>query len=268
MPTPKILSLVAFSGALAVIVGCSSLKSTMLTRDESNSSWQSIKTCGVPITLRVSTHLRVQINEKRYLTPKMGATAAENTWTPLTDPQGCPIVSVSWQHDFIKTDKIFTVDFKRPAAGTIDFSATFQDQYMTNIASKIEDKTIADVSNAIQGILKASRRTGVTGDAVAGAGPELREVDSVRAIAVFELDDPTWELQLAQFLDTYLTSAPTSLDGSVDDHAGRRVFHPAPVNVERHEPAGLPPIPAARRNDRVARPELRISNAQSDAVAK
>jgi hypothetical protein len=233
----------AFCAALTgVTAGCASIKSTMLTRDESNSSWQCIETCGVPITVKVPTHLKVQIQETRYLTYD----TTNGTWSPLTDC-GSPIIALNVQHDFIRTEKIFMVDLKRPAAGVLDYTAKFDNQSITEITSHIEDRTISDVSQAIQGILKAARGAGVSsGQAPAVSPVPLQQINSVRAVGIFEFDDPTWELQLTQFLEQHLGNCAMPKDGApvvLGETAKQPLAHHHPFDSKHVRFA--PPVPPA-----------------------
>src|SRR4051812_47436943 len=53
---------------LAVCAGCTSIESTMVTRDESNQNWERHNCLnGIPITLKVPTHLKLYVYQKYYL---------------------------------------------------------------------------------------------------------------------------------------------------------------------------------------------------------
>jgi len=227
------------------LAGCSSLKSTMLTRDETNMGWQTVKSCGVPITLSVPTHLRVQIQERRFLTPDVDT----HKWIPLFDDQKRAVIALDVKLDFIRTEKIFTVDFKRPAAGTIDFSADFQNQYITKLSSSITDRTIADVSLALQGILsvvpKGGTKTTLTGGAPAARTIEVapvREINSVRAVGIFEIDDPMWELNVAQFIEMHLCPG-TVAQASPTSPPVLECFPGASDSVLKSDPLDIPAPP-------------------------
>ena len=94
--------------------GCASIKSDMVTRDESNQCWEVRHLTGVPVTVRLVTHLRVEIIESHYL---------KSDGTPVASVVGREV-----KHTPISTPKIFTVDFKRPAAGYLKYNATFTDE--------------------------------------------------------------------------------------------------------------------------------------------
>ena len=98
-----------FACVLLTQIGCSSMSSTMLTRDESNQFWSrkgALK--GAPITLKVPTHVQLTMFERHFLFKNSDG---ENVRLAL------PFVVRDFSQEFIYSEKIFTVDFKRPAAG-------------------------------------------------------------------------------------------------------------------------------------------------------
>ena len=116
--------------ALAIIAGCNSISSTMLTRLETddfvgNSNGNHKRHCqtrpykGVPITLRVPTHVDVAIEEKVRFSLD---TAEQQVYRLESDPTHRHL---SVYPSLIYTDKVFTVDVKRPAAGTADYTMQF-----------------------------------------------------------------------------------------------------------------------------------------------
>lgn len=243
-------------GIVLASVGCTSLRSTFLARDESNSCWQCTKLDGVPITLKVPTHVQVVIQETRYLVPHM-AKDLSVSWVPLKDGSdaagGQPITAMDVKHEFIRTEKIFTVDFKRPAAGTIKFSADFDNQYLTKMSSDIEDRTIAEVSLAIERVMRVlPRRAGadlLSTKSLAGLTlPEIKEVTSVRAARVFEVDDPMFEVEMAHFMETHLCAEMTVVPpGKTAPHAQSGLAPeplpaPAALDLTRRKTAPKPPV--------------------------
>lgn len=104
----------------------------MLTRDESNSFWTrkgNLK--GVPITLKVPTHVNLTIFERHFL---------------FEDGNGyhkrikLPFVVRDFAQEFVYSEKIFTVDFKRPAAGLYNLNLDLtSDQYIDELQHDITD---------------------------------------------------------------------------------------------------------------------------------
>jgi len=152
---------------------------------------------GVPITLSVPTHLKVAIKSKHYLTQVTAGNVSSVERVELD----VPVHAV--EHDFINTEKIFTVDFKRPAAGTMDLTVDFKDdsQYFKQIKDKVTDETIKDVT----GLLGALAPQGLLGVPASGEGGlGLQEIESVLAVEIFEIDAPDFELKVAEFLKCHL----------------------------------------------------------------
>ena len=195
------VSLICFV-LIGVCSGCVSIRSIMLHRDESNLSWQKTRHLpGVPITLKVPTHLEVSVKEKHYLTT-VKAGGVERVERVKLD---APIRSVSTE--FIKTEKIFTVDFKRPAAGTMKLSLEMKDdeQYFEKIQHEVEDKTIEAVSGLVKNLLPSGFATASGGGS--SLDNQLKEVESTVAVEVFEIDAPDFELQVSEFLRCHLNQS-------------------------------------------------------------
>ena len=187
--------------------GCSSIRSTLIHRNETNTGWEKERLlCGVPVTVKMPTHLKVTILEHHYLA---------DTTPPNFVELDVPLRSVVT--DLIHTDKIFTVDPKRPAAGTLNATMTFEGQYPKTIDYKVVDKTIQDITTLIQtvakkGLLPAPQGIRTEGDVRLKGGSQfdnLTRVDSVAATAVFDLEAPDLELQVARFLTQHLNGCHT-----------------------------------------------------------
>ena len=179
---------------LMAVTGCTSISSTMLTRNECNTGWNKIKHLkGVPITLKVPTHLKVYVYDRHFIKPD--GSFVESRF-PIRD----------FATEFIMAEKIFTVDFKRPAAGAynLDLDMT-EDQYIQKISHDVTDQTIKDVSSLIQGLgqmgLSLAHDTGTEG------APQIEEIKSVAAVGVFEVDDPLFEDKVTTFINCHLNQA-------------------------------------------------------------
>lgn len=182
--------------------GCTSIKSQLLTRDEVNQNWEVRKLDGMPITVSVPTHVRVTIVETRY----------------LRDGKELSVRGRDVIHDVINTKKVFTVDFKRPAAGYLKYNAQLNDeQYFKSIGSELQDTTISDVSLALQRVLPLLQRPATPGAVKEVLDtPAIIPVKSVEAVGLFEIDDPMFEQNVQAFLSSHL------------DYAGVEVIHVPP----------------------------------------
>jgi len=259
------------------LAGCTSIKSTMLTRDEGNSTWTAIKTSGYPITVKVPTHLRLTVYEKFYITlnegnvtyedlrqqadelgQKIATDSAQDTianrqkkkdleaaagtarrkHSPSTGAVHVPVVDINnrmlttldFTTQLIETEKIVTVDQKRPAAGTLKFKTGLtNDQSIQAIQSKAADDTIRQIGLAVQRFI-ANLNGGTVADTALTTVPDVPDFanldpkaarparnpisltdgdvvgDDVQtqwrvvATKVFNLDDPNVELHTAEFL--------------------------------------------------------------------
>lgn len=201
--------------------GCSSARSTLLHRGELDQGWETERFLhGVPITLQVPTHIKLEIVETRYLglfgvdesvDAAEGARTGRIEWV---DSRSIDVPLRSVRHSLIKSAKIFTVDPKRPAAGTLDATLKFggmNGQYFDQIDYMVEDKTIEAVTGLIAQIAKQGLFGVPTTEVRSGADVDeyLYGVDTVVASGMFSLEAPDLELQVAQFLDRHLNNCHT-----------------------------------------------------------
>jgi len=190
-----VLSLFAFVNT----VGCSSSRSTMLTRNECNTGWNKIGHLhGTPITLRVPTHVRIYVYEK-YCMERV-TVAAVSRWQRADLP---PLYDFG--SEVLYTDKIFTTDFIRPAAGTLNLDVDYSDQYVQRVQQDITDNTLKDVT-ALLATLPGKFLPLPVGATKAGDDPgvDWKEVKSVVAANVFDIDDPNFEENIASFVQEHL----------------------------------------------------------------
>ena len=116
------------------------------------------------------------------------------------------------------TDKIFLVDFKRPAAGILDLKDAQMDdeQYFAKVQADVTERTIEDVSGALETItspissLKAKQSNSATPSSAANSISEINESvnfqKSVVAMCRFDISEPGWEEQMMCFINQKLTS--------------------------------------------------------------
>ena len=112
------------------------------------------------------------------------------------------------------TEKVFTVDVKRPAAGKAKWEMEFgDDQYFDKVSAEIEDETIKEVSAAVNSLLGtilpggASRSSLTTGNSP-DVLKELKVVAGTRSVAwaEFDINDCDFEEQVRSFVDIHLNS--------------------------------------------------------------
>lgn len=201
---------------VAVIAGCSSISSTMLNRFDNdqyagNSNGQT--TChnearpfkGVPITVRVPTHLDVAIKETLLI-----AKDDNNRLYQMTSSKRHIFVEAR----LVETEKVFTVDPQRPAAGTLKYSLSFgnkgkaaddpdNSQYFQSIAYRIQDDTVREVNKSISTLLPLLGGQPVRGRRTAGDSISRIADEVVRVIAWkrFDVDAPDFESQVECFVE-------------------------------------------------------------------
>jgi len=190
--------------------GCTSIRSTLLHRDECNMGWEARKLKGMPITLKVPTHVRLDVVQTKYLKRDDGGYSYLAVGTEV-------VQQFEVERTIIETEKIFTVDFKRPAAGTLNYTAKLSptNQYFEQVTSNINDITIQEASKAFERILSALPKAALTGPpGNTGDGPaspqEVREealvpIRTVVASEIFDIEDPMFEDNIRGFLHLHVT---------------------------------------------------------------
>jgi hypothetical protein len=180
------------------LAACSSSRSTMLTRNECNTGWNKVAHLhGTPITLRVPTHLRVYVYQTHYL--EQVNVAGITRWQRVELP-----AVYDFGSETLYNDKIFTTDFIRPAAGAFNLDVDYtSDQYLARVQQDITDETLSEIGNLVSKIpgLLASPAMPVTGS---DESTTLKEVKSVVAANVFEIDDPNFEANVSAFVERHL----------------------------------------------------------------
>jgi hypothetical protein len=208
------------TGLLVVLLstgGCTSISSTFLRRHEddnmngiSNGSpgihnhARPFK--GIPVTLKIPTHLDVAIDETLLFVEKPGTDELMNT-------------QLSRRHLNVRTDiqfsdKIFTVDLKRPAAGSLDYDIEFQGeknpQYFSKVGYHIVDETIKDITAVITGLTPTTKKPGESqaNDATPPPKPADKVIQSNRTVAWkrFDLHAADFEDQVLLFVNHHLNN--------------------------------------------------------------
>lgn len=184
---------------MPLLLGCTSFSSVLLHRGEDNQGWEREKHLhGIPITLKVPTHVRVDILAKHVFLLDDGTVKRSRA----------PFALRELNYNFIETEKIFTVDVKRPAAGRLNATVDLdpENQYLKQISEQLADETISEVGNLIAAIAPGGLVGLPTNDSrrATALDERVKEVTSVVASQVFEVDAPDFELQVMQFLNRHL----------------------------------------------------------------
>jgi len=216
--------------AIVGLVGCRSIGTTFFERDTLSQQLTAHKLDGYPITLKVPTHIRVTFYENTFLECEDGK------WQPVSVGT-TPLSSISFGTQLVETEKIFTIDHKRPMAGELKYGVGFTpDQYIDEFSEAAVDDAIRQSSIAVARtiqilsgattqpraatdatrILKGKFNSVFDSKSVAKIRPAPAEtfaglqdaesvpggipVKSVVAAELFELDDPEFELKVSEFL--------------------------------------------------------------------
>ena len=201
--------------SLLGMAGCTLMKSTMLTRFDDNSfagqsngvpqqHGQPRPFRGVPVALKVPTHVDVAITETYFLYLADAKNGNRTLQEAVFDDPRVPR-NLDVKITPIMTKKLFTVDFVRPAAGTLDYKAEFtNDQYFSSIENTIVDETIQDITAAIKTVAPS---LGLQATAEIGTNLASRVATATRTVAYarFDIDAPDFEEQLNSFVLLHVT---------------------------------------------------------------
>lgn len=123
------------------------------------------------------------------------------------------------------TDKVFMVDFRRPAGGILDLSEASMDdeQYFAKIQADVTERTMADVSTAIKtlqgplssGAKKSKDNAATPTSASTPEGEQSNTVNfqkSVVAFKRFDISEPCWEERMMEFVNSRLYTPNSQLD--------------------------------------------------------
>ncbi len=186
--------------------GCTTYSSIPLSRNRCDEV--SKDTCapikGVPIAVKVPTHLDVYVDETFYLLPDASGIYQE---VPILDNNGTPIRNLGIRPEMIQTKKIFVVDFKRAAAGITSNGLEFNEQqYLQKVTGSIQDDTLKEATAAFSALAPLLRAK-----PTAAAGDTIKLDNSVRGSRVvayrrFDLNDSDFEQQVGDFVEYHMNA--------------------------------------------------------------
>lgn len=190
---------------LFFVTGCTSFGTTIAQRCSNGTLIPNIpkaKTRGVPVKLKVPSHVVVNVKETYFVQKAEGNGIPKEI--KLIDTYGQQIRSLDLTTRVEYDDKVFTVDFKRPAGGILDItSITYdQEQYFKDVQATYTENTLKDINTAIGNVktaIKSSASIPATQDKLAH---ETRQVATGR----FDISVPGWEEELQCFVEQHITS--------------------------------------------------------------
>lgn len=179
--------------------GCSSMRSTLFSYDGCQDCEKMTKHLkGVPTTLNVPTHLQVKVWRTRY------GKIFENGLVEFVPELETRKVEITPKEQ----KEIFTVDFKRPAAGSLEYEVEFKDQYITKIKNQSNDETIAKVTALITTIIESVPPT-ANFRIIDETESQLIPFKEVIASQVFALSTPNVDMCIQEFLAHYVNNCHT-----------------------------------------------------------
>ena len=220
------------------ISGCKSIQTTLLDRHAPSGGTECIDLDGYPITLKIPTHLRLTLYETTFLEEKPKVGTEVNGWEIVT-VNGTALTTMTFSTQLIETEKIFTLDHKRPCAGQNKYGVNFtDDQYIDQMSSGLTDDAIRQSGIALSRAVTLlagrnvqartpdeatrtlasgaftsiytdalSKKTRPVPEAMRIGSTELgdstlktQSISNVLATEIFETDDPEFELRVSDFL--------------------------------------------------------------------
>jgi hypothetical protein len=235
--------------------GCGSIRTTPLDRTEADTYVVNPHhpICGVPVMLRVPTHLKVAVIEKRY----WSVCATDATLKPLQAKR--PILDV--EHNLEYTEKMFVVDPVKPLSGDqaygFTYAGTDEDHpnrngkgYLSGMRYKSVDTSIVDSAALIGTALKRfapPKADAAFADTKEDSKPVQNVIITTRVIAFrrFDVNAPDLEHAVTVFLCSHLNHACNHSGCPVNAISGETECLPAPAAAPAAAPTAAPPAPKA-----------------------
>lgn len=218
------LKLCLFSVFVALAcTGCTSIRTTVLDRSENGhlSANPDMPLPGVPVMLKVPTHIDVEIVQVDYWVPHPVTGELE-----LMKENNAEFPNRHIQTELVKTEQMFLVDPKRPGSGTgiygfgfkNDDSANAGKGYLDSVTYKSIDKTFessAALYSQIVKVLGVPTAGDANGDGQVDATEQDQKtlgesgiVSTQRTIAFrrFKLNTPHVDQDVQLFVDEYMNA--------------------------------------------------------------
>jgi hypothetical protein len=192
------------AAGLAAGIGCTTIRTKFYDFDETGTrDVRCLK--GLPVTLQVPTHLKLQVIETHYFVKNQDMKTAQTVPYVLLASEK-PARGLSY--DFITVKELYAVDFKRPLSGIQDLKMSLKDQYFTKIQNDVTDNSLQSIANLVQAAAAALPvRLPIKGveDPSQGVDPTAPvAIPRVVVCEVFDLRTPGIEARIQAFLDQYV----------------------------------------------------------------
>ncbi len=201
----------AMTALLLLFSGCASFSSSVLSRLDDNTYVGDTNGnpnifCGtrpykgVPITLSVTTHVDVFIEETYFMVTKEQDFSGKCELRDVATVR--PIRNIRAEQ--VKSKKVFLVDMKRPGSGTLTGGMKFNDQqYFDRITGETTDTAIRD-STALLATIITQLSAGRPASKDRAGDPEYLKRTRVVAYRRFDINAPDFESQVDAFVIQHL----------------------------------------------------------------
>ena len=195
------------AGLLLLLItgGCTTIRSTVVNRTANDCYHENFEhpVAGIPITLKVPTHVDIRIIETSYH-ENISVTDDVIDLRPVKTRRNLAVDATP-----VETEKVFTVDFKRPFSGSLAYGAEIgDDQFFDKISGEIVDSTITDVANAIS-IIPSLGALPTSADSTKNVMTTKRVVAWKR----FDINSCTYENDVLGFVSSHLNNCSPRCHG-------------------------------------------------------
>lgn len=247
MTKSKFAIIVALILLNVTLLGCQSTSSTLLSRSEGgqlfgNSNGKQAfghgakPFKGIPVTVRIPTHVDITIVETLYFN--------QDSMSPICMTRRTMNAIPEYKY----SDKIISVDPKRPVAGKLDYNLGFQNenseprdrQFFSKIDYSVEDKTISTIDEILKSVIpnlvpKQSKAVttssgGTSNDRI--SENKLAEIDRVVAWRRFDINSPDFEHQLTAFIEHHLNNCHSCSNNVMNGTVCQPTWPIAPEEID------------------------------------
>ena len=202
---------------LLLAAGCTSIRTSLLDRNPCGGWTTGDEVClkGVPVLLRVPTHLEVRVYERDYWY------VGDNYYLQRVRNA----IPVRWVASQVQqSEQLFLIDPKRPAAGTGVYGFTFTSSsrpaedaghgYLQGVTYKADDQTLARSASLLASMASMLAAPAPAGLAISSMTKGVQTLvpvtstDRVVAWRRFALNDLCVDEQVSAFLDLHVNQAP------------------------------------------------------------
>ena len=180
--------------------GCTSIRSTFVERGadgQFSGDRLATRARGVPIKLKVPTHVEVNIEEVYYIDVANGHVIYPKQ----------RILEVS-KPEMVYEYQMFTVDIVRPFSGTLDANGSGngylldENQQLTSLGASVTDNTISSISNILKG--DAGKLLGPKKTSVGEGGKGLDRKTRVVSTKRFDITLPNWHIEMNDWINGHM----------------------------------------------------------------